>query len=54
MDVYVFGKHRLRSVKLLPLGSTLDAAIDLYGEPTESQLSEHAAEIMTHTILLMT
>lgn len=47
-DFYVRGRHRLESVPLIALGSTIAQAIALYGEPYETKPAEETAEITEH------
>jgi hypothetical protein len=49
IDFLVFGRHRLESVEMLPLGSSISDAINLYGEPLEAGPSEEAPEITQYT-----
>jgi hypothetical protein len=45
IDFYFHGRHRLEAVKWLPLGSSVDDAIELYGPPIEVGPSEETADV---------
>jgi hypothetical protein len=49
IDFYLFGRHRLETIQLLSLGSRVEDAKALYGEPFESAPSEHTTEITIHS-----
>ena len=42
---FFYGRYRLESIKMLPLGSSVSHAIELYGEPIESKPSDDSPEI---------
>lgn len=48
IDFYLLGRHRLETVKLLPLGATIRQAVALYGEPIETGPSQETTEITEH------
>ena len=52
IDFYFFGRHRLDTMKLLPLGSSLADAVKLYGTPLEEESLEEASEIIQYTFSL--
>lgn len=49
IDVRLLGKHRLKHIRPLPLGSSLSEAISLYGEPFESEADKEVSEVTVHT-----
>ncbi|MHA3773917.1 hypothetical protein ACXR0O_20490 [Verrucomicrobiota bacterium sgz303538] len=49
IDFYVLGRHRLETVETLPLGSSIDEAVRLYGAAIESGPSQDAPEITEYT-----
>ena len=49
IDFYLFGRHRLETVELLPLGRSVDEAVRLYGPPLETEPFEEIAEITQYT-----
>jgi hypothetical protein len=49
IDFYMRGRHRLDAIQLLPLGSNLNEAVALYGEPLKSEPLEETTEISVHT-----
>lgn len=51
IDTCFLGKHRLENIDMLPLGSSLQDAIAIYGESSESKPSEDAPQITEHTFL---
>lgn len=49
IDFNLFGRHKLESVKLLPLGASLLDAKNLYGKPLSSERTEETSEIIEHS-----
>ena len=49
VDFYVFGRHRLETIAILPLGLAIADAFQLYGEPTEAVPCEDSPDISEYT-----
>lgn len=49
IDFYFFGRHRLETVRMIPLGCSIGDAIKLYGNAIETKPSDESPEIIEHT-----
>ena len=52
IDFHLFGRHRLETIELLPLGSSIREAVALYGEATNREPSEETADITDYTFAM--
>jgi hypothetical protein len=51
IDFYVFGRHRLQTVKMVALGCSIKNVIEVYGEAVEEGPSDESPEITKYTFL---